>query len=106
MTFVGAPVTPVAVFYFAVFEKTWESLSCSIGFVIANYATLQSELSYPTQHPDERLVVVEPARWLRELAYGEVRLLLAGAPLAEGDAPNLYHRRAVAGTVRPAPHLA
>src|SRR5215213_3351361 len=42
----------------------------------------------------------------RHLAYSEVRLLLASAPLAEGNAPYLYHRLAGAGAVRPASHLA
>ena len=44
--------------------------------------------------------------FLRKLAYGEVRLLLASAPLAEGETTNLYHRLAGAGTVCLAPHLA
>jgi hypothetical protein len=42
----------------------------------------------------------------RHLAYGEVRLLLAGAPLAEGYAPYLYDRLAKAGAISPASHLA
>jgi hypothetical protein len=42
----------------------------------------------------------------RHLAYGEVRLLLAGALLAEGDIPDLHHRQAGTGAVRLAPYLA
>ena len=42
----------------------------------------------------------------RHLAYGEVRLLLAGALLAEGDTIDLYHRQAQTGVVRLASHLA
>ena len=42
----------------------------------------------------------------RHLAYSEVRLLLASAPLAEGDTTDLYHRLAGAGVVRPASYLA
>jgi hypothetical protein len=43
---------------------------------------------------------------LRELAHGEVGLLLAGAGFAEGHAPDPYRRRTMAGIVRPTAHLA
>ena len=41
----------------------------------------------------------------RELAYGEVRLLLTGAGFAERDAPDLRHRLMRAGVLRLASHL-
>src|SRR5215218_962466 len=49
---------------------------------------------------------LSPSLVSRHLAYSEVRLLIARAPLAEGYAPYLYHRLAGAGAVRPASHLA
>jgi hypothetical protein len=71
----------------------------------ADYATPPSDPSHPSQHVDERLFIGEPLRSsLRNLAYGEVRLLLTGARLTEGNAPNLYHRRAQARIVRPTAH--
>ncbi len=45
-------------------------------------------------------------RDLRKLAYREVGLLLAGAPLAEGYVLDRYHRWAPARIVRTATHLA
>ena len=43
---------------------------------------------------------------LRHLAYGEVRLLLTGATLAKGHAPDLRNRPMGAGMVRLDSHLA
>jgi hypothetical protein len=43
---------------------------------------------------------------VRKLAYDKVRLLLAGARLAEGYAPDLHHCRVEAGAFRLASHLA
>jgi hypothetical protein len=62
-------------------------------------------LPHPTQHPDESLVANVPGL-LRKLAYGEVRLLLAGTPFAERYAPDLRHRRTQARMLRSASHLA
>ena len=59
----------------------------------------------PVQYPDQRPVAIGTPGVVRELAYGEVRLLLAGARPAEGNAPDLHHRRPLAGEVRSAPHL-
>src|ERR687898_216458 len=74
--------------------------------MVASWVTPPSHLSHPLQHVNERLFIVEPLRRsLCKLAYGEVRLLLAGARLTEGYAPNLYHRRAQAGNIRPTAHL-
>jgi hypothetical protein len=42
---------------------------------------------------------------VRKLAYGEVRLLLASTRPAEGNAPDLHHRRPPTGESGPAPHL-
>src|SRR5215217_5675544 len=39
------------------------------------------------------------------LAYGEVRLPLTGARLAEGHPTNLHHRQAQAGIICPTAHL-
>src|SRR5918995_4567438 len=74
--------------------------------MVASWVTPPSHLSHPLQHVNKRLFIVEPLRRsLCKLAYGEVRLLLAGARLTEGYAPNLYHRRAQAGNIRPTAHL-
>src|SRR5918994_2736249 len=82
------------------------SASCGIRFMVASWVTPPSHLSHPLQHVNKRLFIVEPLRRsLGKLAYGEVRLLLAGARLTEGYAPNLYHRRAQAGNIRPTAHL-
>ena len=42
---------------------------------------------------------------VRKLAYGEVRLLLAGTRPAEGNVPDLHHRRPPTGKIGPASHL-
>ncbi len=48
---------------------------------------------HPSQYLDERFVVEIPhLLLLRKLAYGEVRLLLAGAALAKRYAPDLHRR--------------
>lgn len=52
---------------------------------------------HPIQHTDESVVVVRAPGLLRELADGEVGLLLAGAGFAEGHAPYPYRRRTMAG---------
>ena len=62
---------------------------------------------HPAQHLGERSVA-EDSRFLflRKLTYGEVRLLLAGTPLAEGHAPDFHHCQAGAGAIRLASYLA
>jgi hypothetical protein len=50
--------------------------------------------------------VAETLRFLGKLANSEVRLLLAGAPLAEGYALDLRYRLMGAGVLRLASHLA
>jgi hypothetical protein len=64
-----------------------------------------SPMPRPAQRPDERLAAETP-RLQGKLAYGEVRLLLAGARLAEGYAPDLHHRPMGAGVIGLASHLA
>ena len=60
----------------------------------------------PLQHLAQRLVTEVPPILVRKLTYGEVRLLLAGALLAEGDTTDLYHCLTGSGAVRLASHLA
>jgi hypothetical protein len=67
-----------------------------------NPATLRC-MPHPIQQLDERFVT-QALRCLCELAYGEVRLLLASARLTEGHATNLYHRRAQARIICPTAH--
>ena len=54
---------------------------------------------------DER-IVAKALRLLGKRAYREVRLLLAGAPFAEGYALDLHHRLMGAGVLRLASRLA
>jgi hypothetical protein len=61
--------------------------------------------SHSIQQFDERLLAKAFRHDLRKLAYGEVRLLLAGARPTEGYATDPRYRQAVTGTVRPAAHL-
>lgn len=63
----------------------------SIRFVGANHVSPWFGPSHPTQQPGEPLVVVWAPGVLCELAYGEIRLLLACARFAEGHAPDLHH---------------
>ena len=73
--------------------------------MVASWVTPPSHLSHPLQHVDEPLFIVEPLRRsLRNLAYGEVRLLITSARLAEEYATNLYYRRAQARIICPAAH--
>ena len=81
------------------------SLSRGINLVIIGYVAQGPRRPHPTQQSDELLIVLEAPGRLCELAYGEVRLLLAGARLTEGYASNLYHCRAQAGNIRPTAHL-
>ena len=80
------------------------SPSRRVGFVVADRAS-SSDPPRPIQHPDERLVATEAPGMVRKLAYGEVRLLLAGTRPAEGNAPDLHHRQPPTGKIGPAPHL-
>jgi hypothetical protein len=64
-------------------------------------------------HPVERLakrfaerLAADVLRLLRELADGEVRLLLAGASFTEGYTAYLHHRPMAAWALRLASHLA
>jgi hypothetical protein len=60
-------------------------------------------------HPGKRLgerLAAEAVLPPRKLADGKVHLLLAGARLAEGYAPDLHHRLMEAGALRLASHLA
>ncbi len=75
-----------------------------VGLVGPGSAAPHGRTPYPIQQIDERLIT-QASRCFRKLAYDEVRLLLAGAWLAEGYAPDLYHRRASTGKIRPAAHL-
>jgi hypothetical protein len=77
--------------------------SCSIRSVVTNFVAL-SDPPHPIQHLDKWLVAGAPGSF-RQLAYCEVRLLLAGALLAEGNTPDLYYRRTWARTCRPATYL-
>src|SRR5829696_4238683 len=72
------------------------SLSRRVWSVVAGRAS-PADLPHPVQYPDQRPVAIETPGVVRELAYGEVRLLLAGARLAEGNAPDLYPCRPLAG---------
>src|SRR5215211_3460610 len=80
------------------------SLSRRVWSIVAGRAS-PADPPHPVQYPDQRPVAIEAAGVVRDLAYGEVRLLLAGARLAEGNAPDLHHCRPLAGEVRSAPHL-
>jgi hypothetical protein len=60
----------------------------------------------PLQHLGQRLATEVPPILVRELAYGEVRFLLAGTRSAEGHAKNLHLRAAGARTLRLSAHLA
>jgi hypothetical protein len=62
---------------------------------------------HPAQRRDERFVAETPhlLLFLLKLTYGEVRLLLAATPLAEGHAPDFHHCQAGAGAIRLASHL-
>ncbi len=76
-----------------------------VGLVDAHSATPpRHRMPEPIHKLDERFIA-QALRCFRKLAYGEVRLLLAGARLAEGYAPDLYRRRAPTGSARPAAHL-
>ena len=68
--------------------------------------SLPRRAAHPAQQPGETLVVAGAPGLLREFAYGEVRLLLAGARPAEGHAPDYHRPRAAAGIVRSAAHQA
>ena len=80
------------------------SLSRRVWSIVAGRAS-PADPPRPVQYPDQRPVAIETPGVVRELAYGEVRLLLAGARLAEGNAPDLHHCRPLAGEVRSATHL-
>src|SRR5215207_3178299 len=69
------------------------------------YTTPQPGSPHLAQHPDESLVAEVPGL-LHKLAYGEVRLLLAAAQLAERHTSDLLHCRPPARLLRSAPHLA
>lgn len=79
--------------------------SSRVGLISTNRAAPR-QASHPSQQPDEPLVVLRTPGLLRQLAYGEVRLLLTGAWSAEGQAPDVHRRRRKAGTIRLAAHLA
>ncbi len=75
-----------------------------VRLVVANRAS-SPDPPRPIQHPDERLVAAEAPGMVRKFAYGEVRFLLASTRPAEGNAPDLHHRRPPTGESGPAPHL-
>jgi hypothetical protein len=72
------------------------SLSRRVWSIVAGRAS-PADPPRPVQYPDQRPVAIETPGVVRELAYGEVRLLLAGARLAEGNAADLHHCRPLAG---------
>ena len=80
------------------------SPSRRVGLVVASRAS-SPDPPRPIQHPDERLVAAEAPGMVRKFAYGEVRLLLTSTRPAEGNAPDLHHRRPPTGESGPAPHL-
>ena len=73
--------------------------------MVTDYAPLSGSTLHSIQYPGQRLVLGVP-RDLCQLAYREVGLLLAGAPLAEGYVLDRHHRWAPARIVRTATHLA
>ena len=66
--------------------------------------------AHPVQHLAKRFAKWLPAEvprlLVRELANGEVHLLLAGACSTEGYTPDLHHRLMETWALRPASHLA
>jgi hypothetical protein len=67
---------------------------------------LNGVLPFPGLHIGQRLATEVPRPLVRELADGEVRLLLAGTWSAEGHTQNLHLRSTGARTLRPTAHLA
>ncbi len=73
--------------------------------MVTDYAPPSGSTLHSIQYPGYRLVLGVP-RGLRKLAYREVGLLLAGAPLTEGYVLDRHHRWTPARIVRTATHLA